>query len=141
MSLSPDCERLVNDLLPFAQQMLTENGEFFPFGGIVDPQGELQHIGVESDEEDTPSEEIIELLKDHFKTGAADGQFNATALVYDVLVVPPGQEDKQDAVAVALDSRDGFSGVAVFPYTIDAANKVQIGEPFGGPGDGDIFET
>ncbi len=141
MSFNPDCERLVNDLLPFAQMMLTENGEFFPFGGTLGDDGEIQHVGVETEDENPPSEELIELLKEHFQTGAADGDFNATALVYDILVVPPGKEDKQNAIAVALDHRDGFSGVAVFPYTFDAAQKVEIGEPFGGPGAGDIFAS
>jgi hypothetical protein len=141
MSFNPECERLVNDLLPYAQMMLSEHGEFVPFGGTLADDGEIQHVGVETEDDDSPPEELIDLLKEHFQTGAADGQFNATALVYDILVVPPGQEDKQDAIAVALDHRDGFSGVAIFPYTFDATKEVQIGEPFGGPGAGDIFAS
>lgn len=139
MSFHPDCERLVNDLLPFAQMMLTENGEFFPFGATMAEDGEISHVAVETDDEFPPSEELIELLKEHFQGGAADGDFNATALVYDVLVVPPGKEDKQDAIAIALDHRNGFSGVAIFPYSISATSEVQIEDPFGGPGEGDIF--
>lgn len=139
MSFNPDCENLINDLFPYAQKMLSEDGEFFPFGGTMAADGEISHVAVENDEECPPAEEMIALLKEHFKEGAADGEFIATAMVFDIMAVPPGKEEEQDAVAVALDHKDGFSGVAIFPYTLGGADGVEIGTPFGGPGEGDIF--
>jgi hypothetical protein len=36
-----ECEQLLNALLPFAERMLREHGEFFPYGGTMDGSAEI----------------------------------------------------------------------------------------------------
>jgi len=39
-------EELINSLLPVAHQMLAEHREFYPYGGYVDRDGRITHVGV-----------------------------------------------------------------------------------------------
>ena len=41
MSAKADCEVLLNAVLPFAEKMLGEHGEFSPYGGAMRPNGEI----------------------------------------------------------------------------------------------------
>ena len=134
-----DAERLMNSALPFAEKMLNEHGEFFPFGAAMRPSGEIVSVGAESVEEQPPSQELIDILKSAFKSAAADGEYIATAILYDSLTIPPGTEEKTDAVAVALDHRDDYSVVVFFPYElVDGSAEFQ--PPFAVKGADDIFE-
>jgi len=134
-----DCETLMNSLMPFAEKLLSKHQEFSPYGGTMDNQGEIQqHVGWLG--EDPPeSEEIIQLLKIGFHTGAKRGDFKATALIYDVHVAPPDEDQKQDAIAINLDHRDAYSIVVVFPYAFDSKGKLVLEEPFSVKGDEAIF--
>jgi hypothetical protein len=78
------------------------------------------------------------LLVDGFKRDAAIGKVKATALAYDVHVVVPGTSEKSDAIAVALDHKDKYSVVVMFPYVLHAG-KLTIGTPFAQKGESRIF--
>jgi hypothetical protein len=38
-----DVEKLMNALLPFAEKMLREHGEFYPYGGAMSADGKIFH--------------------------------------------------------------------------------------------------
>jgi hypothetical protein len=133
-----DCENLMNSVLPFAEKMLKQHGEFFPFGGAMRPNGEILSVGGKTDQERPPSAEIIKLLRDGFATSARKGEYKATAIVYDVRVILPDTGVKSDAVAVALDHRDNYSVVVMFPYAIQSGN-VRFGTTFAQKGDDKVF--
>lgn len=40
-----DCEKLMTSMLPFAQKMLRQHGEFFPYGGALDEHGAVVAVG------------------------------------------------------------------------------------------------
>ena len=133
-----DAERLMNSALPFAEKMLSEHGEFYPFGEAMRPSGEIVSVGADSGEEHPPSQELIDILKSAFKGAAEEGEYIATAIVYDSLTIPPGSEEKTDAVAVALDHRDDYSVVVFFPYKLVDGNA-EFQPPFAVKGADDIF--
>jgi hypothetical protein len=128
----------MNAMLPFAEQMLTKHGEFFPFGGVMKADGAIAHVAGYDGRELPPSAEIIEVLKDGFRSGAGTGEYKATALVYEVRVVLPSTGEKADAVAVSLDHRDNYSVVVLFPYQLQSG-KVVFGELFAEKGRADVF--
>jgi hypothetical protein len=134
-----DCETLMNALFPFAEQMLSKHGEFHPFGGAMSPSGEIVHTAAWTGDESPRAEELLEMMEEGFRAGAAAGEYKATAMVYDILTVPPGKTTKQDAIAVALDHRDGYSVVVIFPYTRSPFGKLKVQEPFATEGQGRIF--
>ncbi|MFL6675122.1 MAG: hypothetical protein ACJ8LG_17760 [Massilia sp.] len=133
-----ECEQLMGQLLPFAETMLAEHGEFLPFGGVLKMAGEMAHIGAWDDAEAPLSRELIALLKDGFIAGARSGQYKATALLYNASTTPPGATDSTEAVVISLNHRDGYSVVVVFPYTV-IEGCVEFGDGFAQAGENDIF--
>jgi hypothetical protein len=133
-----DCEALMNAVLPFAEQMLATYGEFIPFGGAMRPNREIVSIAGYDGNEHPRSVDVIALLKGAFVDAASKGEYLATAIVYDVRVKLSATEKKSDAIAVALDHRDGDSIIVLFPYKIDAG-KPTLGVAFAQKGDADIF--
>jgi hypothetical protein len=134
-----DCEQLMSAVVPFAEEMLARHHEFYPFGGTMALSGEIAHTGGWTGEEHPPSAEIIALLEGGFRDGAARGEYKATALVVDVRTIPPGKSEKQDAIAVRLDHRDGYSVQVLFPYSYSSSGELLVEDPFAVKGQGSIF--
>jgi hypothetical protein len=122
-------EELMNAVLPFAEQMLRKHGEFFPFGGTINKAGKIENQGAWTGSEHPPSQEVIETLHKAYVLGAKKGDYIATALVYDVRVIPPGQKEKTDAIAVDISHRDGISQTVIYPYRLKDKQFV-AGEPY-----------
>lgn len=135
-----DCQNLMNAALPMAEQMLEENGEFFPIGAVLRINGEIRHMAGHDGREQPPSADIIRLLKQAFVEGAKTGDYLATALVYDVRVSLPSTGEKSDAIAVSLDHRDHYSVTIFFPYQL-ADGALSFGEAFAQQGAADIFHS
>jgi hypothetical protein len=133
-----DCEALMNSVLLFAEQMLTAHGGFFPFGGAMRVNGQLVWVGGYDGKEQPRPTDIIGLIKDAFIESARQGQYKATAVVYDVRVILPSTGDKSDAIAVSLNHRDSYSISVIIPYKIDSG-KLILGAAFDHKGEGDIF--
>jgi hypothetical protein len=133
-----DAETLMNAVLPFAEKMLSEHSEFFPYGAAMKPDGEIVSVAGYDGREQPPSQEIIDLLNAELRKDVALGMYKATAVVYDVRVAPPGSKAKSDAIAVALDHRDDYSVVVLFPYSI-SNRTLNIGAPFAEEGAHEIF--
>jgi len=131
--------RLQDSVLPFAERMLKGAGEFYPFGGTMNAQGVITQVGGYTGSERPKFAEVIALLKEGFRKQAESRQIVASALVYDVRVIPPGSKEKTDAVAVSLDHRGGMSIIMLYPYRISADKQVSFGQPFAQKGSGDVF--
>jgi hypothetical protein len=41
MNAKADAETLLNAVMPFAERMLAEHGEFYPYGAAMKPDGEI----------------------------------------------------------------------------------------------------
>jgi hypothetical protein len=135
-----ESETLMNEAIPFAEKMLRKHGEFYPYGYVMKPSGEIALVAGYDGTDRPKSQVIIDLLVDGFKQDAAAGKVKATALVYDILVVPPGATEKSDAIAVALDHRNNYSVVVIFPYVLRRGEPV-IGTPFAEKGESRIFAS
>ncbi len=133
-----DCEFLMNDALPFAEEMLLKHGEFFPYGSALTANGEIVCVGVYDGREQPPSKDVILLMKQAFQQGAKSGEYKATALVYDVLVTLPSSDKKSDAIAVSLNHQEDYSVIVMLPYEIKHGQR-QFGEVFAQKGEADIF--
>lgn len=128
----------MNAILPFARQMLQNHGEFFPYGGAINPAGAIVGVATDAGRANPTSDEVIATTRKCFIAGARRGEYRATALIYDCRVPVPATGRNADAIAVALDHEDGYSVTVFFPYVIEK-REVVIGDLFASEGDYAIF--
>jgi hypothetical protein len=122
---------LFNTLLPFAQTMLREYGEFYPFGATMSSSGEIRHVGAKMEDDDQPpSQPLIDLLTETFKKQAATGELRAAGICYDVLTVPPGEDRKRDAICCGLEHYSGKTVDVFVPCVKARDGDVQYGKVF-----------
>jgi uncharacterized protein YuzB (UPF0349 family) len=134
-----ECEELMNEVLPLAERMLRQYGEFYPYGGYVNDEGKVVHVGSREQGTDKPkSKSLIRILKDSFVEQAKHGICRATAIVYDVVVTAPMGGKKIDAIQVCLDHCDGYSAEVFQPYQL-VEGRVILGETFAQEGKQEIF--
>ncbi len=136
-----DVQTMLNKLLPIAEDLLLDHGEFFPFGGAMKEGGEVVTIsgidGLNNDQ--PPASEVIEMLDINLRIGAENDQYYATAVVSNVNVVPPGQSEQTRAIAIMMDHRDGLSMTLVFPYVVKET-EVELGQLFAKANERKIFD-
>jgi len=104
-----DLDGLLNAALPFAQQMLETDGEFFPFAVAVDVHSDTRMImgGPELGER-PPSAEVIETILKKLQDDR--DEFRAVARVSDV------RTSDSDAVRVELEHLEGPVMAVRLPY-------------------------
>jgi hypothetical protein len=95
-----DYNALLDALMPFAEQMLKQHGEFFPFGAAINPAGEVTAHAAADGSEQPPSEELIALLVQGLQAEARAGKIRAAGICYDGRIVQDGK--KVDAVILTL---------------------------------------
>ncbi len=135
-----ECEGLMNQALPIAERMLREHGEFYPYAYVLETTGKSALLAARDGSERPKSKTLIDMIRIQFRDGAKAGKYRATALVYDVRVANPSTGTKSDAIAVALDHRDGYSVVVIIPYTLKDG-KYLPGPISAQKGDTDIFQA
>lgn len=124
-----EAETLLNEVLPFAEQMLRDYGEFLPYAGALRPSGEVISIGAHDGREHPPSKDVIDLLAYGLREGAAAGEYLVTVLVYDVRVTPPSGSGPTDAIAAELEHRDGYAVTVFYPYEL-TNGQPRLASPF-----------
>lgn len=135
-----ECEALMNVVLPFAEQMLQKHGEFFPYGAALMKNGQVVNIAGYDGHVQPQTRDIIRLLKQAFVDGAKEGDYKATALVYDMRVSLPSSGQKSDAIAISLNHENNYSVVVFFPYHLKNG-QLTFGEVFAQQGKADVFST
>lgn len=140
MIAKDDVQQLVNMLLPFAEKMLKEEHEFYPFGGYMKQSRKLIWVSAQIKGDDHPtSTQLIDLLKQKAREKALRGDLRAVAIVFDVRIRPPNMDEKVDAIQICLDHIDNYSIELLFPYFFDDHGSLIVQEPFAQKGDGEIF--
>ena len=130
MPRHPDLNALFDDLQPFAERMLREQGEFYPFGGSITSDGRHISVGAKGSSDRPDAQELIEIMTSAFRREAAQGSIRAAGICFDVRVVPPGQVDKTDAIELSLE-REGGDAVEVFiPYASLPGGEITYGQIF-----------
>lgn len=133
-----ESDNLLNAVVPFAEKMLTQYGEFYPYGAALTPTGQVVSVAATPGGEKPPSADVIKLLTAGFKQGAKERKYKATALVYDALVQLSESKLKSDAIAVSINHKDGYSVVVYLPYS-RAGQKLSFGKVFAVAGAHDVF--
>ena len=128
----PDLNALMNDLLPLAERLLAEHGEFYPFGGSIALDGKHISVGAKTKCDRPKVRELIEIMTDNFRSQASEAKIRAAGICFDVRVIPPGQVDKTDASQLALERKNEAVDVFV-PYARLPDGKFTYSEMFASP--------
>jgi len=78
-------------LFSVAQPLLSEHGEFYPFGAVMLQDGEFRHVSAKIEGDNDP-QSLIDLLTQTFQKEAGRGRLRAAGICCDVLVISPGKD-------------------------------------------------
>lgn len=118
---------LINALLPFAQHMLAEHGEFLPFGSVINAAGQVEALGGLSGDERPHPQKQVEFMQNAARAMAAQGLCKAAGLCVAVQVQLPGTEGRTDAAMAILE--DATGAIQVFlPFTKNSDGSYEYGD-------------
>jgi hypothetical protein len=140
--MTPKCESetLMNAVLPVAERMLKQHGEFYPYGGCTRLDGTITHIGATDADTDRPkSKDLLFVLKDSLREMAGRRECKAVAVVFDVSITLPSGE-RSDAIQVNIEHAGGYSVEVFFPYRL-ADGKLIYGETLVQQGKHEVFRA
>ena len=139
MDPKQEAEILMNELLPVAQKMLLNYGEFFPYGGYMKPDGEIVHVGAKDTATDRPkSKDLIAILQNSLREIVRNRQCKVVAIAYDVIVTLPKSNRRSNAIQVCVDHAKNYSAEIFFPYQI-SNGEVVVGDAFAQEGSYSLF--
>ena len=125
-----DLSRLLSEGMPFAKQMLTDQGEFFPYANAMAIDGAVVAVAGGVKGKHPSSQQIIDALVSALHAGITSGEYKAGAIFVNVRAQPPGQNEMIDAVRVGLEHIQGLCMDVYVPYTNDGHGGVSLGKAF-----------
>jgi hypothetical protein len=119
MNPKQEAEMLMNAILPVAEKMLKQYGEFYPYGGFMKLDGSIVHVGAADPDTDRPkSKDVLYVLWSSFREMAERNECKAVAVAFDISVALPNSGQKSDAIQVSIEHVDGYSVEVFFPYRL-----------------------
>ena len=134
-----DVEYLQEFVVPLAKLQLERQGHFLPLGAALKQTDKFILMPASTAAMSLLPADMIKLIQEALVQGAADGEYKTTALAYDATVPLPSSGKQSDAIAVALDHRDGYSIVTFLPYEL-RGKKVHMSTPFARQGTATVFK-
>lgn len=141
MTPKEDCERLLDEMLRFAKEMLAKHAEFHPFGGMIRSDGSLVHLSAMVDGVGHPgAAELIGLLHERLGMEVEANHIIAAAVVLNVGNIRDPQTGLiADAIRICLDHIDNYSVEVLLPYHIVSGSAPLYGRLFAQRGENNIF--
>jgi hypothetical protein len=139
MTPKQETERLMNAMLPLAEKMLRQHGEFYPYGGYMARDGTIVDVGAGDPDTDRPSSrDLVYGLRTALEELARTKKCKAAAIVLNVSVNLSGTNRKSDAIQICVEHEDGYSAEVFFPYQI-LNDDIVYGDTFAQEGKCEIF--
>ena len=135
--LKEEIEQLLKYLLPFAEEKLNRDGEFYPYAAMVASDGELRSVSAAAGEQ-PDSGDLLLALHQELREQAAEGSIRASGIAADVMLTDPDSGETRDAVQVELDHADGDPVDIYVPYE-SAADGIRFGELVAATGREPVF--
>jgi hypothetical protein len=127
-----DLDQLLSASLEAATQLLSVDGEFYPFAVALTEAGELVAPAVDPGVDTPTADDVVALLLDALREGR--DAIRAAAVVSDVTIAGDVGHER-DAIRVELEPRVGDAVTVVVPYV----EGPRLDEPFGIPGQRRVF--
>jgi hypothetical protein len=133
-----EIEQLLNVLLPHAEQMLNEHGEFYPYAAALDADGDVTPVAPSVDEDHPDVGDVLVALHEGLRAQAADGSIRASGIAADVTLTDPDSGETTDAVQVELDHAHGDAVDIFVPYETQP-DGIKFGELVAAQGREPVF--
>ena len=127
MTPKEQAEALLDELIPFAEEMLNKHGEFFPFAGLMTPEGDFAHVAGYDEEEQPPTTRVRELIERGLRAQATRNECDLVVIVVNVTLKDQETGEQVDAIQAAIEHRAGYFVDVFFPYSM-VGQEVQYGE-------------
>jgi hypothetical protein len=132
-----EIERLLNFLLPSAEQMLSKEGQFHPYAAMVAADGEVKSVSARAGEEPDVADLLV-ALHEELREQAAEGSIRASGIAADVTLTDPDSGETTDAVQVELDHAEADAVDIYVPYE-SAGDGIKFGELVAAQGREPVF--
>lgn len=118
MTATPEqLHELLNYCIGFAEQMLVDSGEFYPFGATVGNDGRVVAVGGHIGSEHPNPRELYRFLADAFSAQGRSGEILAAAVASNVDIPPKHSPKYPDGLRVQVESA-GYSRYIYVPYSL-----------------------
>ncbi len=101
--------------------------------------GEIVWHGAQNGEEMPLSVDLINILYDKHKELSEAREIRACAIFYDIRVIPPNRQKKQDAICACVDHSSGYSASIVYPYTLSPGGELAVEDGYDIPSTAPVF--
>jgi hypothetical protein len=133
-----EIQELLNVLLPRAERMLAEHGEFYPYAVALEAGGEIAAVTPEVEEDRPDVASLLVTLHADLREQAAEGSIRASGIAADVTLTDPDTGETTDAVQVELDHADADPVDIYVPYS-SQGDGVQFGQLVAAQGREPVF--
>jgi len=134
-----EIQQLLNYLLPYAEEMLSKDGEFYPYAATMGAEGEVQAVSAASGKPPDVGELLVALHAE-LREQAAGGAIRASGIAADVTLTDPDSGETTDAVQLELDHAEAEAVDVYVPYEA-AAEGIKFGELVAAAGRTPIFDS
>lgn len=138
MTPKEQCEVLLDQLLPFAENQLKKHREFYPFAAVILMDDTVELTESYDGNEHPESKDVINKLIQIHRQLASEGKIKASGIVWNASVASADGKPSS-AVIVSLEHKDDYSVLVGEPYKIGLFKKINFGNLFAMEGKHDIF--
>jgi len=130
--MNTSLQKIIDHSFEYANDLLTDTGQCYPFGAYVDKAGIVHPLEFEIDKKNIPNNEtVIEGIKKYCEAEFQEKRVIAYGITYEASVQLEVDSESIDTIAIDItDSIDEVPPVYYFPYTIDKEGSVEFGETF-----------
>jgi hypothetical protein len=136
-----EIQALLNFLLPQAERMLGEQGEFYPYAAAVESDGSIEPVPPTVDNGNPDVGDILVSLHNDLREQAAEGSIRASGIAADVTLTNPDTGETTDAVQLELDHADADAVDVYVPYVSSGQGGVEFGELVAAEGREPVFAS
>jgi len=131
--MNADIENLMDHSIDYAQDLLDETKEFYPFGAWIDTKGGVHPLELEFDKKQMPTvEKVLNDLKDYCETEMKSDKMHAYALTYEAELVLEEGQNAVKCIALEMIHKDEQDIPKFYvPYSFNDNNEVIYQELFG----------
>ncbi|MDO6389775.1 hypothetical protein Q4E40_06530 [Pontibacter sp. BT731] len=127
-----DIEKLISYSVEFAETLLLDSGEYYPFSSKIVTSGELTPVSFFDEEEYPDSQKIINGLTSVFEEALSKKEVRAYCIAYDVRVKNEKYNSATNAILVSIKHEDVEGKLTYYyPYVLGNNKKLVFLEPWG----------